>query len=114
MSRILTVIFSLCVLASCITPKVYNELLYKHEIAKKNLTKNEKLILQLRETLSDKENNIQSLNLLVESLRSDSARLNNELVSCQKKYDDLSTTYDLLTSKSRRYMAEKAKETKEH
>ncbi|MDG2139099.1 MAG: OmpA family protein [Flavobacteriales bacterium] len=113
MSRILTVIFSLCVLGSCITPKVYNELLDKHEIAKKNLTKNEKLILQLRETLSDKENNIQSLNLLVENLRSDSARLNNELVSCQKKYDDLSTTYDLLTSKSSRYMAEKAKETKE-
>ena len=113
MSRILTVIFSLCVLGSCITPKVYNELLDKHEIAKKNLTKNEKLILQLRETLSDKENNIQSLNLLVESLRSDSARLKNELVSCQKKYDDLSTTYDLLTSKSSRYMAEKAKETKE-
>ena len=113
MSRILTIIFSLCVLGSCITPKVYNELLDKHEIAKKNLTKNEKLILQLRETLSDKENNIQSLNLLVESLRSDSARLKNELVSCQKKYDDLSTTYDLLTSKSSRYMAEKAKETKE-
>ena len=113
MSRIITVIFSLCVLGSCITPKVYNELLDKHEIAKKNLTKNEKLILQLRETLSDKENNIQSLNLLVENLRSDSARLNNELVSCQKKYDDLSTTYDLLTSKSSRYMAEKAKETKE-
>ena len=113
MSRILTVIFSLCVLGSCITPKVYNELLDKHEIAKKNLTKNEKLILQLRETLSDKENNIQSLNLLVENLRSDSARLNNELVSCQKKYNDLSTTYDLLTSKSSRYMAEKAKETKE-
>ena len=35
------------------------------------------------------------------------------MVSCQKKYDDLSTTYDLLTSKSSRYMVEKAKETKE-
>ena len=35
------------------------------------------------------------------------------MVACQKKYDDLSTTYDLLTSKSSRYMAEKAKETKE-
>ena len=112
MSRILIIIFSLCVLGSCITPKVYNELLDKHEIAKKNLTKNEKVILQLRETLDDKEKNIQSLTLLVENLRLDSARINNELVSCQKKYDNLSTTYDLLTSKSSRYMAEKAKETK--
>ena len=113
MSRILIIIFSLCVLGSCITPKVYNELLDKHEIAKKNLTKNEKVILQLRETLDDKEKNIQSLTLLVENLRLDSARINNELVSCQKKYDNLSTTYDLLTSKSSRYMAEKAKETKD-
>ena len=113
MSRILIIIFSLCVLGSCITPKVYNELLDKHEIAKKNLTKNEKIILQLRETLDDKEKNIQSLTLLVENLRLDSARINNKLVSCQKKYDNLSTTYDLLTSKSSRYMAEKAKETKD-
>ena len=85
----------------------------KHEIAKKNLTKNEKLILELRENLDDKERDITNLNTLVEQLRKDSIALNNDLVSCQKKYDDLSTTYDLLTSKSSRYMAEKAKETKE-
>jgi chemotaxis protein MotB len=92
---------------------VYNELLDKHELAKKNLTKNEKKILQLKETLDDKEKNIESLNLLVQRLRLDSTNLNNELVSFQKKYADLNTTYDLLSSKSSRYMAEKANETKE-
>tara|TARA_B110000438_G_scaffold234115_1_gene230425 strand:+ start:5581 stop:6513 length:933 start_codon:yes stop_codon:yes gene_type:complete len=92
---------------------VYNELLDKHELAKKNLTKNEKKILQLKETLDDKEKNIESLNLLVQSLRLDSINLNNELFSIQKKYADLNTTYDLLSSKSSRYMAEKANETKE-
>jgi len=92
---------------------VYNELLDKHELAKKNLTKNEKKILQLKETLDDKEKNIESLNLLVHRLRLDSTNLNNELVSIQKKYADLNTTYDLLSSKSSRYMAEKANETKE-
>tara|TARA_Y100001954_G_C15773459_1_gene585686 strand:+ start:347 stop:1108 length:762 start_codon:yes stop_codon:yes gene_type:complete len=35
------------------------------------------------------------------------------LLACQNKYDELSKTYDLLTSKSSRYMAEKAKETKQ-
>ena len=113
MSRKSLIILSVFLISSCITPKVYNELLDKHEIAKKNLTKNEKLILELRENLDDKERDITNLNTLVEQLRKDSIALNNDLVSCQKKYDDLSTTYDLLTSKSSRYMAEKAKETKE-
>ena len=113
MSRISLIILSIFLISSCITPKVYNELLDKHEIAKKNLTKNEKLILELRENLDDKERDITKLNTLVEQLRKDSIALNNDLISCQKKYDDLSTTYDLLTSKSSRYMAEKAKETKE-
>jgi chemotaxis protein MotB len=113
MSRISLLILCLFVLSSCITPKVYNELLDKHELAKKNLTKNEKKILQLKETLDDKEKNIESLNLLVHRLRLDSTNLNNELVSIQKKYADLNTTYDLLSSKSSRYMAEKANETKE-
>jgi|TARA_B110000914_G_scaffold69495_1_gene60723 chemotaxis protein MotB len=113
MSRISIIIFSLFIFSSCITPKVYNELLDKHEIAQKKLTKNEKKILQLKETLDDREKNIESLTLLVKALRTDSATITNELVSCQKKYDDLSITYDLLTSKSSRYMAEKANETKE-
>ena len=113
MPRISLIILSIFLISSCITPKVYNELLDKHEIAKKNLTKNEKLILELRENLDDKERDITNLNTLVEQLRKDSIALNNDLISCQKKYDDLSTTYDLLTSKSSRYMAEKAKETKE-
>ena len=113
MSRISLIILSIFLISSCITPKVYNELLDKHEIAKKNLTKNEKLILELRENLDDNERDITKLNALVEQLRKDSKALNNDLVSCQKKYDDLSTTYDLLASKSSRYMAEKAKETKE-
>ena len=113
MSRISLLILCLFVFSSCITPKVYNELLDKHELAKKNLTKNEKKILQLKETLDDKEKNIESLNLLVQRLRLDSTNLNNELVSFQKKYADLNTTYDLLSSKSSRYMAEKANETKE-
>ena len=113
MSRISIIIFSLFIFSSCITPKVYNELLDKHEIAQKKLTKNEKKILQLKETLDDREKNIESLTLLVKVLRADSATITNELVSCQKKYDDLNITYDLLTSKSSRYMAEKANETKD-
>ena len=113
MTRVLSIFLSLLVFSSCITPKVYNELLEKHEIAKKNLTKNEKLILDLREKIDAYDRNINNLTSSVDQLRQDSTSLSNDLVACQKKYDELSTTYDLLTSKSSRYMAEKAKETKE-
>ena len=112
MSRILLIIFSFSIFTSCITPKVYNELLDRHELAKKNLNKNERLILELRETLDSQERSINSLISSVEKLRQDSTTLNNDLLACQKKYDDLSSAYDLLTSKSSRYMAEQAKETK--
>ena len=80
MSKISLIILSIFLISSCITPKVYNELLDKHEIAKKNLTKNEKLILELRENLDDKERDITNLNALVEQLRKDSIALNNDLV----------------------------------
>ena len=113
MNRILTLILCFLTLSSCITPKVYNELLEKHEIAKKNLSKNEKLILDLKEKIDVNERNITKLSNSVDKLRADSANLNNDLLVCQNKYDELSKTYDLLTSKSSRYMAEKAKETKQ-
>ena len=113
MNRILTLILCFLTLSSCITPKVYNELLEKHEIAKKNLSKNEKLILDLKEKIDVNERNITKLSNSVDKLRGDSANLNNDLLVCQNKYDELSKTYDLLTSKSSRYMAEKAKETKQ-
>ena len=113
MNRILTLILCFLTLSSCITPKVYNELLEKHEIAKKNLSKNEKLILGLKEKIDVNERNITKLSNSVDKLRVDSANLNNDLLACQNKYDELSKTYDLLTSKSSRYMAEKAKETKQ-
>tara|TARA_B100000609_G_C17149610_1_gene400137 strand:- start:105 stop:1100 length:996 start_codon:yes stop_codon:yes gene_type:complete len=113
MNRILTLILCFLTLSSCITPKVYNELLEKHEIAKKNLSKNEKLILDLKEKIDVNERNITKLSNSVDKLRADSANLNNDMLACQNKYDELSKTYDLLTSKSSRYMAEKAKETKQ-
>ena len=68
MIRVLSIFLSLLVFSSCITPKVYNELLEKHEIAKKNLTKNEKLILDLREKIDAYERNINNLTSSVDGL----------------------------------------------
>ena len=70
MTRVLSIFLSLLVFSSCITPKVYNELLEKHEIAKKNLTKNEKLILDLREKIDAYERNINNLTSSVSDISS--------------------------------------------
>jgi chemotaxis protein MotB len=92
---------------------VYNELFAEHEKAQKDLLSNEQIILNLRENLQKFESSVNKLESLVKSLQADSSLLNQELLTSQNKYNELSTTYDLLTSKSSRFMAEKAKETKD-
>jgi len=113
MKRILAFIFSLIFISSCITPKVYNELFAEHEKAQKDLLSNEQIILNLRENLQKFESSVNKLESLVKNLQADSSILNQEFLTSQNKYNELSTTYDLLTSKSSRFMAEKAKETKD-
>ena len=88
MIRILPLILCLFIFSSCITPKVYNDLLEKHEIAKKNLSKNEKLILDLRENIASNERSISKLTNSVEQLRLDSTNLNNDLLASQNKYNE--------------------------
>ena len=92
---------------------MYNELFAEHEKAQKDLLSNEQIILNLRENLQKFESSVNKLESLVKSLQADSSLLNQELLTSQNKYNELSTTYDLLTSKSSRFMAEKAKETKD-
>ena len=113
MKRILAFIFSLIFISSCITPKVYNELFAEHEKAQKDLLSNEQIILNLRENLQKFESSVNKLESLVKNLQADSSILNQEFLTSPNKYNELSTTYDLLTSKSSRFMAEKAKETKD-
>ncbi len=112
MKNKLAIFLCLILISSCITPKVYNELFDKHEKAKKDIFSNEQVILNLRENLQVNIKNISELEGTIESLRADSSLIHQELLTCQNKYSELSTTYDILESKSTRNMAEKAQETK--
>jgi len=69
--------------------------------------------LQLNDALEEKEGKILILENQLTELRNDSIQNGKALTLLQNKYNELSDAYDLLTSKSSRYMAEKAKETKE-
>ena len=73
---------------------------------------NEKKVLQLNDALEEKEGKILLLETQLAELRNDSVQNGKALTILQDKYNELSDTYDLLTSKNSRYMAEKAKETK--
>ena len=99
--------------SSCVTPKIHNALLIEHEIVGENLTVKEREVLQLNDELEEKEGKIIFMKNLIAELRIDSVRNGKEFAVLQDKYNELSDTYDLLASKSSRYMADKARETKE-
>lgn len=102
----------LLVLSACVTPKIHNSLVAEHESTKSALTSAEKKALSLADKLEEKEGAILSLQAQISDLRNDSVQNGKSLVILQDKYDELSSAYDLLTSKNSRYMADKAKETK--
>jgi chemotaxis protein MotB len=102
----------LFLVSSCVTPKIHNSLLSEHETANNKLSASEKKALQLNNDLEEKEGKIFILETQLSELRNDSVQNGKALTILQDKYNELSDTYDLLTSKNSRYMADKAKETK--
>lgn len=102
----------LFLVSSCVAPKIHNSLLSEHETANNKLSASEKKVLQLNNDLEEKEGKIFILETQLSELRNDSVQNGKALTFLQDKYNELSDTYDLLTSKNSRYMADKAKETK--
>ena len=102
----------LFLVSSCVAPKIHNSLLSEHETANNKLSASEKKVLQLNNDLEEKEGKILILGAQLSELRNDSVQNGKALTILQDKYNELSDTYDLLTSKNSRYMADKAKETK--
>ena len=102
----------LFLVSSCVAPKIHNSLLSEHETANNKLSASEKKVLQLNNDLEEKEGKILILEAQLSELRNDSVQNGKALTILQDKYNELSDTYDLLTSKNSRYMADKAKETK--
>jgi chemotaxis protein MotB len=108
----LHLIFILFLVSSCVAPKIYNTLLSEHQTINNKLIDNEKRVLQLISSLEEKDGKILIIKAQLNALRNDSVQNGKALTILQDKYNELSVTYDLLTSKNSRYMAEKAKETK--
>ena len=102
----------LFLVSSCVAPKIHNSLLSEHETANNKLSASEKKVLQLNNDLEEKEGKILILGVQLSELRNDSVQNGKSITILQDKYNELSDTYDLLTSKNSRYMADKAKETK--
>ena len=102
----------LVIFSSCVTPKIHNALIVENEAIKYELITIEKKTLKLQSEVEELEGEISSLRSKVTHLRNDSTQNGAALIFLQKKYDALSESYDLLTSKNSREMANKAKETK--
>jgi len=102
----------LLALSACVTPKIHNTLVAKHESAKSALISAEKKALSLNGKLEESKGGIVALRAQISDLRNDSLQNGKTLTILKFKYTQLSDAYDLLTSKNSSYMADKAKETK--
>ena len=99
--------------SSCVTPKVYNAIIAENEATKSALSTQEKKSLKLQSEMEELEGKVTSLKGKITHLRNDSTQNGVALMGLQKKYQTLSESYDLLTSKNSREMADKAKEIKQ-
>ena len=98
---------------ACVTPKTHNSLIQENVVLKKTLSQEEKKGLQLNNTIEQKKMHMAVLTDQLSNLRSDSVQNGKALILLQEKYNQLSDAYDLLSSKNSRYIADKAKETKQ-
>ena len=102
----------LLALSSCVTPKIHNALHTEYDNAKLQIVKKDKKIISLSEKVEELEGKIANIRKQLDAMRNDSIQNGKALSNLQNSYDELSSAYDLLASKSSRNMAEKAKETK--
>ena len=109
---ILYLLLCLISFSSCVTPKVYNALFDENEAIKLALKNQEKESIRMQSQIEELEGEISSLRTKIQKLKNDSILNGGSLTALQNKYESLEESYDLLTSKNSRQMAEKAKETK--
>ena len=100
------------IISSCVTPKVHNALIDENEFANKKLIIQEKKNLKQYSEIEELTLEISDIKDLISSLKDDSIQNGLILVSMQTKYENLSESFDLLTSKNSREISDKAKEIK--
>ena len=102
----------LLALSSCVTPKIHNALHTEYNHAKLQIIKKDKNIISLSEKVEELEGKIATIRKQLDAMRNDSIQNGKALSNLQNSYDELSSAYDLLASKSSKNMEEKAKKTK--
>jgi chemotaxis protein MotB len=102
----------LVIFSSCVTPKIHNKIIAENEASKYALDKLQKKTLNLQVEFEELEEKISFLRANITNLKNDSTQNGQSLITLQKKYESLSDSYDLLTSKNSREMANRAKEIK--
>ena len=103
---------NLLFLMSCVSPKIHNSLISDFESSQQKLTKQEKESLILSDQIEELNSTSSRIKNKLNNLKNDSIQNGKAVYSLRKKYDELNTSYDLLSSESSREMANKAKEVK--
>ena len=105
-------VFSSIFLFSCVTPTIHNDLVKQNEFNKNRANEKDLKNLKLQNEIIELKNSVRLAQENLKKIKEDSINNGQAYKSLNSKYQDLSEAYDLLSSKSSRFMSEKAKETK--
>ena len=105
-------VFSSIFLFSCVTPSIHNDLVKQNEYNKNRANEKDLKNLKLQNEIIELKNSVRLAQENLKKIKEDSINNGQAYKSLNSKYQDLSEAYDLLSSKSSRFMSEKAKETK--
>jgi chemotaxis protein MotB len=112
-NRLLLSVVLLSFLASCVSPKIYNDLLDQQEKINTNSSQIKKQNIVLETENTELKDQFERTSKSIEQLKKDTANLGLKYRRSQAKYSDLNNSYDLLSQKSSNTISEKVKESKQ-
>ena len=112
-NRFLLFFISITILSSCVTPKVYNELVAQKEQTNKNSQKIKSENISLNTENTELKDEISRVKNSINKLEKDTTDLGMELRKSQSKYNTLNQSYELLTQKNSNLIESKSRESKQ-
>jgi chemotaxis protein MotB len=110
--RILLFFISISILSSCVTPKVYNELVAQEEQVKKNSQKIKKENISLHTENTELKAKLATTQNEISNLVADTTDLGTNIRKLRSKYNTLNQSYELLAQKNSNLMESKSRESK--
>jgi chemotaxis protein MotB len=111
-NHILLFFISIAIFSSCVTPKIYNELVAKEEQTEKNSKKIKSENISLNTENVELKDKLSRVEVFIKKLEKDTSDLGSELRKSRSKYNALNQSYELLAQKNSNMIESKSRESK--